>query len=118
MSPWMCECKDTDRAGSGGLGNAPGQVCVLSITGALVMIGPGARETPSGVDPADGLDGGSDDDDVYYYNGWRLKLKGKAKKTCFCAKKRISVKAVLRGHSLHFFCLFLFLNPRGDKPSP
>ena len=43
----------------------------------------------------------ADDDVVYYCNGWRLELKGKARKTGFCAKKQISVKPVLRGHSLH-----------------
>ena len=34
-----------------------GHVCVLSVPGAVVMFSQGVRETPSGVDPTDGVNG-------------------------------------------------------------
>ena len=37
------------------------------------------------------------DDDVYYYNRWRLKLEGETENICVCTKERKGVSAeVLR----------------------
>ena len=37
----------------------------------------------------------NDDDDVYYYNCWRLKLEGETESICVCTKERKGVSCVM-----------------------